>query len=296
MSNIQITELYIYPVKSLRGIAITSGMVTPRGFRHDRRWMIVDEEGRFITQRQESSLALVEVAIEEESLRLTAPGMSPLHLPLEPEEGRPREVTVWSDRVEAWSVSEEADGWISEYLGRRAAIVYMPESTQRTVDPEYATSSGDIVSFADGMPFLLISEGSLADLNRRLIDQGASKMTMNRFRPNIVVSGCPAYQEDRWRLFRINGLRLSGVKPCSRCVVTTIDPSTGKKGQEPLRTLSDYRRQGNKVFFGENVIPCLDDLVAEPRWLRVGDTVEIVELKEQESETTMLETGIPEVL
>jgi uncharacterized protein YcbX len=266
-----VSALYVYPVKSCRGIAVQAAEVTQRGFAHDRRWMIVDENGVFITQRQVTELCLVETALEQAEhgadraergvLRLSAPGQGSVLLPLEYEHGEERSVRVW--RHDGLGVRHaEGSAWISQVLEREGSLVYMAERHERPVDPEYGRSE-DRVSFADGFPFLVISEASLADLNQRL----ASPIGMLQFRPSIVVSGVPAYAEDHFARMRFGDLHFRGPKPCSRCVVTTIDPATATRHKEPLYTLARYRNSDGNVLFGMNLIP---DSVGT---LRVGDEV-----------------------
>ena len=166
-----------------------------------------------------------------------------------PHPGHSQAVEIWGESVPGESAGSEADSWLSLALGTPCRLVHMAETTERPVDPDYAATAAR-VSFADGFPFLLISEGSLQDLNTRL----ASPVTMARFRPNIVVSGALPFEEDTWREIRIGDLRFEVVKPCARCVMTTVEPTTGEKGKEPMRTLSTYRKQGSNVFFGQNII------------------------------------------
>ena len=223
--------------------------------------MIVDANGKFVTQRERSELALVDVALEADRLRLNAPGRAELVLPLSHESGVPRTVEIWRDRA-LGMVHELGSAWFTNYLGSSHELVYMPEHHRREVNPERA-KPGDIVGFADGYPFLVISEASLADLNSRL----EVPMAMERFRPNIVLSGCAPFAEDDYARVQIGEIAFRGVKRCDRCVVTTIDPLNGERGKEPLRTLAKYRTLDQKVWFGMNLIH--DGLGT----LRVGDRV-----------------------
>ncbi len=256
-----VSALYVYPIKSCRGIQVREWPVAARGFVADRRWMIVDADGRFVTQRQLAQLALVNTALDGNQLRLRAPGRTELVLPLAHETGESREVQVWQDRA-VGVVHEPGSAWFSEYLGAAHELVYMPEHHHRQVNPARA-KPGDIVSFADGYPFLLISEASLGDLNSRL----EVPITMERFRPNIVVSGTEPFAEDYYARVRIGEIWFRGPKRCDRCVTTTIDPITGERGREPLRTLAKYRLEDQKVWFGMNLIH--DDVGV----LRVGDSL-----------------------
>jgi len=256
----------MYPVKSLSGITLDRADIVQRGIAFDRHWMVVDADGVFLTQRQHPRMALVRTSLGTDCLRLAAPEMPPLELPLSDPGGERVEAQVWGDRCLAASAGDRAADWLSHYLGVAARLVFMPQEHRRQVDPDYARE-GDQVGFADGFPFLLISEASLADLNSRL----QQPLPMNRFRPNLVVSGCEPYAEDRWRRIRIGEISFRLVKPCSRCVITTVNQHSAEKGQEPLSTLSTYRRRGNKVYFGQNL---LHDAVGE---LRTGMQVEVLE-------------------
>ncbi|GAB2777583.1 MOSC domain-containing protein [Rhabdobacter roseus] len=263
-----LSEIWIYPVKSLGGIRLPEATVQQRGLQHDRRWMIVDENGRFITQRKVHEMALLDVGLDADGLRLWhrhAPE-DVLQVPFEPSTPTPLRVTIWDDEVPAVAVSPEADRWLSDKLGRAVRLVLMPESTRRLVDPRYAQAQ-EVVSFADGYPCLLISQASLDDLNARLPEP----LSMKRFRPNLVVTGTLPYAEDQWRTFTVGEVLFQGVKPCARCVLTTIDPDTAATGPEPLRTLATYRKQQNKILFGQNLLPQTLGRLAE------GDTVTVAE-------------------
>jgi len=247
---ITLTGLYVYPVKSARGIALETAEITRIGIRHDRRFMLVDDDGRFITQREHPELARLETAIEGSELHLTFDGVGKLVLPLEPTQGELRPVRVWSDEVAALDQGSDAKSFLGRALGVSASLVYMPEESVRVPSLEYALPE-DRVGFADGFPYLLASTDSLADLNRRL----GHTLPMNRFRPNLVVSGCPAYAEDTWRHLSIGGLAFEVVKPCSRCPITTTDQATGKRmGKEPLATLAGYHRFENQAAFAQNAV------------------------------------------
>ncbi|MCF0073477.1 MOSC domain-containing protein [Dyadobacter sp. CY261] len=245
-----LSEIWIYPVKSLGGIRLTKALTEERGLQYDRRWMVIDEENVFITQRVHLQMALIDVALLENGLKIflrNNPEDS-VTVPYEPATALPVTVKVWDDTVEAVTVSEEADAWLSHQLGLNLRLVMMPESTQRKADPRYAEHNEN-VSFADGFPYLVISQASLDELNGRL----AEPITMRRFRPNFVISGTEPFAEDQWKHISIGNLRFEVVKPCARCVLTTINPETAVKGPEPLKTLASYRRNGNKILFGQNV-------------------------------------------
>jgi uncharacterized protein YcbX len=260
-----VSALFIYPVKSCRAIAMEQCALEARGLRHDRRWMIVDDAGRFITQRTEPRLALVDVAIADDALVLSTPSMTPLRLPVSPKSGGSRRVRVWRDDVDAIDCGPTASRWVSDWLGSPASLVFMPDEVSRAVNPAYALA-GDIVSFADGYPLLLASVSSLGDLNRRI----DPPVPMNRFRPNVVVSGCDPWAEDDWKRIRIGNIPVRVVKPCSRCIITTTDQHTGERGAEPLRALAAFRNHGSEVWFAQNCIPEATGTVA------VGDALRVV--------------------
>lgn len=262
--TLTLSGITVYPVKSAGGIALEEWEVDRFGLRYDRRWMVVDRAGQFLTQRDHPRMALVTTGIQNGTLRLEAPEMSPLEVPLDPQPTVHTTVRVWRDRCGATWMGERPARWFSQYLRLPCNLVHMADETIRPADRAYAPS-GTRVSFADAFPFLIISEASLADLNRRL----AEPVPMNRFRPNLVVAGAEPYAEDGWERLEINGLRLRVVKPCARCVVTTTDQSTGERGKEPLRTLGRYRKTWGKVMFGQNAVH-----EAEGR-LRVGDPVRL---------------------
>ena len=262
-----LSEIWIYPVKSLGGIRLTEAQAQERGLRHDRRWMIIDDEHVFITQRAFPKMALIDVELHESGLKIllrTDPGDF-VTVPFTPLTGTPVTVTVWDDTTEAVTVTDEADAWLSRQLGLSLRLVMMPDSTARKADPRYAHHNEN-VSFADGFPYLVISQASLDELNGRL----AEPITMRRFRPNFVISGTQPFEEDSWKDITIGGLHFEVVKPCARCVLTTIDPETAQKGAEPLKTLSGYRRSGNKILFGQNVV------VRNEGEIREGDSLVVL--------------------
>ncbi len=263
--TLKLSEINVYPIKSTRRIALHESEVLPRGLPWDRRWMLVDRENKFITARKQPMLATVQTAIGTTELKVTAEGMPELSLPLQPEHVSTTAVTVWRDTVPAVQVGRAADEWFSAFLSQDVRLVQMTDDIVRPVDQTFA-QAGDEVSFADGFPLLLISEASLDDLNRRL----PIPVSMRRFRPNIVVSGSQPYAEDAWTRIRIGEVEFAGVKTCSRCIFTTIDPDSGKmsRDQEPLRTLGTYRRDSGGVYFGQNMIP------RSAGRIRVGDEVE----------------------
>jgi uncharacterized protein YcbX len=271
-------DLYIYPVKSLGGIRLTESATTTRGLRHDRRWVLVDARNQFMTQRQTPAMALLRVAPAYNGFLLThaqRPDLLPLYIPFETTPERTLFVTIWDDMVFGWRGSREADEWLSDALGSTCKLVYMSDMVRRDVEPEL-NPEGQLVSFADGYPFLLIGQSSLEELNSRL----AEPVFMDRFRPNLVFSGGPAFNEDNWEQFRIGDVTFRAVRQCGRCVMTTVDQKTAQKSPvgEPLRTLASYRSVGNKVMFGQNVTS------ANQGVLRVGAAVEILSVKAEAGE------------
>jgi hypothetical protein len=249
MSGIRVTELTIYPIKSTAGISLQHTLVEERGFRHDRRWMLVDASNTFITQRRHARMSLIAATVMDDHLRVSAPGMRDKVIPFHESPEEPIAVTVWGDTVNATPAGKSTNAWFSKFLGLPCTLVHMTSQSLRRIDARYAVNS-NTVSFADAYPFLLISEASLADLNSRL----QSPLPMKRFRPNLVVGGCEPFEEDTWKLIRIGGIDFHVVKPCSRCTITTIDPATAMRGEEPLATLSTYRSRNGKVYFGQNLI------------------------------------------
>jgi len=266
-----ISQLYIYPVKSLGGIAVDNALVTNRGLQFDRRFMLVGDNNSFITQRDQPKLALFRTFVEDEMLFIYHKdnAFDILSLPLLPPPTEERVmVNIWDDTCEAQFVSGEADKWFSAKLDVSCRLVYMPESTLREVDSDYAADK-EITSFADDFHILLIGKSSLDDLNSRL----EKSLPMNRFRPNIVMEGGTPFEEDTMEEFRINGIDFCGVKLCSRCVVTTIDQETGFADREPLKTLATYRSFSNKLFFGQNVLSRGNGMV------KIGDAIRIIKTK-----------------
>lgn len=248
-ANPTLSAVYVYPVKSCRGIAVTSASLDDWGLQYDRNWMVVTADGTFLTQRNVPQLALVETAIEPESLRLNAPNLPALTLPLAPHAGPVLEVVVWRDRCRAIDQGDAAAEWFSTVVGQPCRLVRIGEQYDRPVEPDYITQPAQ-VSFADAYPLLLISEASLADLNNRLPDA----LPMNRFRPNLVVSGCDPYAEDSWQRIRIGQIQFEVAKPCQRCIIPTTDQTTAIRGKEPLQTLATYRRFKGGVIFGQNLV------------------------------------------
>ena len=265
----RISEVNIYPIKSLKGIGISESVVEDRGLMFDRRWMLVDEAGNFITQREYPVMARISVEVVARRLLVKFGGDS-IDIPFPDEGDEHQRVKVWSSSVKAARYQDRISDWFSEVIGVPCRLVGMTAESKRTVSPFYAVGKfRDVVSFADGYPFLLIGQGSLDDLNSRLEEP----VPMNRFRPNFVVEGAEPFAEDDWKKIRIGSTVFYVVKPCARCVMTTVEQSAGiKTGQEPLRTLASYRNRKGKVLFGQNLIA---DRAGDV--VRVGDEVEVLE-------------------
>jgi uncharacterized protein YcbX len=269
---VTVAALCRYPLKSCAGTPLTEGEITPRGFVHDRELMLIDNAtGTFLTQREFPRMALVHPHLADGAVRVEAPGMEPLAMPIATE-GPERPVVIWRDTCPAIDQGDEIAGWFSAFLGTDCRVVRLPSDYRRQVDRTFATRESDQVGFADGFPFLLIAEESLEDLNSRL----AEPLPMNRFRPNIVVRGGGPFWEDRVGTFRIGGITFRCVKPCARCPITTTDQATAIVGKEPLRTLAKFRRGGIHIpgpvrgaaYFGQNVTHDATGVI------RVGDSIE----------------------
>ena len=264
MPHLTLVDLAVYPLKGGHGISLDTGVLDRRGLRHDRRWMAVMPDGRFITQRTHPRLALVRPSLTADSLRFDAPGLSSLETPLAPE-GPRRDVVVWNDRCSAVDVPA-VGAWLSELLGEPVGVVHMPDDADRMAEPR-GRAAGTPVSFADAYPFLLTTTASLDELNSRL----AEPLPMTRFRPNLVLAGGAPFDEDRWQTVQIGELLFDLVKGCARCAVTRVDQETGEiTGPEPLRTLATFRRRDGEVWFGQNAVH------HETGMLRRGDAAVVV--------------------
>lgn len=262
-----LTALHLFPLKSCAPLSPMEAEVEARGLAGDRRWMVVDENGRFLTARKLPRMVLLRAQVSVDGLHIEAPDMPALIVRAQADVSARREVEVWGSLVSARMAEPEADAWISTYLGMPAAFVHMDESALRPVNPDYS-QPGDLVSFADGYPLLLISQAALDALNAKLV----TPVPMLRFRPNLVVDGVAAHAEDGWKRVRIGGIEFDVAKPCIRCVFTTLEFERGEFSAdgEPLRTLLTYRRTPKGVSFGQNLIP------RGTGTLRVGDAVEVL--------------------
>lgn len=261
-----LSGLYIYPIKSLGGIALSGSKVLSSGLQYDRQWMLVDQEGNFMSQRNLPQMALLQVSLQEESLHINHKQQADagLRIPLSRDSGRLQKVQIWEDQIDALLVDPTADEWFSDMLRVSCRLTKISSDHKRWLKKKYQVN-GEHVGFADSMPFLLIGQSSLNDLNKRL----ATPVPMNRFRPNLVFSGGPAYVEDAWDEFHIGAVPFKITKPCGRCVMTTVDQDEGTKGSEPLYTLSNYRKKGGNVFFGQNGI------ALEEGYIALGDTIRL---------------------
>jgi uncharacterized protein YcbX len=272
--DITIASLHCYPIKSCGRTALQEARLSRQGIANDRRWMLAQTEtGVFLSQREHARMALLQPAVTEETLTVTAPGMPPLSLPLLPDTALDtRTATVWKATHETLDEGAEAAAWFSDYLGVSCRLVRAPEDYARRLNPNYGREE-DRIGFADGYPLLLASEASLADLNSRL----NKALPMDRFRPNLVVQGegLAPFAEDDWKTLTIPAANVTFrvAKPCARCAITTINQVTGApEGPEPLKAMAKFRRDANgKVLFGMNLIH--DWREGSPLLLRVGNTV-----------------------
>lgn len=265
-----VSQLYVYPIKSMAGVSLSTARVTDRGLAHDRRYMLVTPRAKCITIRQHSELALLQPEITRRGLEVVhrQRPQERLIVPPPPYAGAPLEVTVFAQSMWARSVGRAADEWFANALGIDCRLVYMPDESHRAVAPASGLRpAGKITSFSDGYPFLLVGEASLADLNQRY--SGREEIAMARFRPNIVVAGGAPYMEDDMGTFTINGIAFNGLERCARCNVPNVDPVTAVPSPEgePLATLSQYRKEGRKIYFGVNLVHSGEG------WISVGDVL-----------------------
>ncbi|MEV7069665.1 MOSC N-terminal beta barrel domain-containing protein [Streptomyces sp. NPDC093990] len=275
MGNSRLLSIHVHPVKAFRALGLREAEVEPWGLAGDRRWALVDDGGKVVTQRQQPRLALAAAELTPGGgVVLSAPGMDPLTVPV-PEPGETVTLDLFGDKIEGVPAADAAaHAWCSEYLGARTLLVHMDDpATRRPVEPEYALP-GETVTFADGYPLLLTSAASLDALNS-LISEGPhaaeGPLPMNRFRPNVVVGGADAWAEDDWSLVAIGDVTFRVAKTCGRCVVTTTDQDRALRGKEPLHSLGRHRRLGGKLVFGQNLVP------RSRGTIRVGDPVTILE-------------------
>ncbi|MEO6689054.1 MAG: MOSC domain-containing protein [Dokdonella sp.] len=270
--TITLSAIHLFPLKSAAPVRVAEAQVEPRGLAGDRRWMLIDADGKFITARKYPQLTLIDAASDGNGLQLQAPGMPALRIRYPSDNGERVDTAVWGAAVSPLCAADEAHAWLSRYLGAPCRLVYMDDACVRRVKAKYDGEYGrdeDLVSFADAFPVLLISQASLDALNARL----AQPVPMLRFRPNLVVAGTTPHAEDGWKRIRVGAVEFDVVKACTRCVFTTVDFEHGTfdPAGEPLRTLTTYRRTPDGVTFGQNLIPRGLGSV------HVGDEVEVIE-------------------
>lgn len=267
--TLKLASIYVYPIKSLGGVAVSRGVVQPGGLRHDRRMMLVDVNGEFITQREYPELSHLTCVLSKSGNMMRIWDKRAPELNLEVTLGAPPianiRVKVWSTVMDAGIIGNTCDDFFSTFLHRKCQLVKMTDQSVRYANPFYA-GEGIRMSMADGYPLMIIGQSSLSDLNSRL----AEKVEMQRFRPNLVFKGGIPYEEDTWKEFMIGDIKFKAVKPCSRCVITTIHPESGIKGIEPLTTLSHYRKKGNNVLFGMNLVALSEGEI------RTGEKIKIL--------------------
>lgn len=269
---IELTGIRRYPVKSFRGEDLETAIVEPWGLDRDRRWMVIGDDREAITAREVHRMLTVVPELLDDGIRLTAPGADPIEVQVPDVE--PIAVTVHGSPVEGMPAGRTADTWVSEVLGVDARLIYLDDPYGRPTKPQYS-EPGDVVSFADAFPVLLASENSLAMLNDWIAEGPRSDegpLAMTRFRPNLIVRGAPAFDEDTWGRIRIGDALFRVVKDCDRCVLTTLDPVTGDKQMEPIATLARHRRWGGKTWFAVNLIPDSPGAL-----VRLGDELEVLD-------------------
>ncbi|KMT05901.1 hypothetical protein BVRB_7g165590 [Beta vulgaris subsp. vulgaris] len=292
-ASARVKTIFVYPIKSCRGISVAQAPVSPTGFRWDRQWMVVNANGRMISQRVEPKLALIELELPHEAFSeswepssdscmvVRAPGMDMLKVPLSMPCDMVEHVSVWNWNGSALDEGARAAEWFSNYLGKTSRMVRFDAASQtRLTDPDYA--NGYKTMFSDQFPFMLISQGSLDALNKILKEP----VPINRFRPNILVEGCGPFSEDLWKEIKIDDLTFYGVKLCSRCKIPTINQETGIAGSEPTETLKGFRsdrillpnrKPQGQVYVGQHLV-CKEPFTKDKgKVIQVGDTVCIVQ-------------------
>lgn len=273
MARAELLSLHIHPVKAFRSLPLAEAAVEPWGLAGDRRWTLIDDGGRVVTQRQRPRLALAAAApAPGGGLVLSGPGRDPLTVPVPPP-GPTVTAEIFGTKVEAVPAQDSAHAWCSAYLGADVRLVHMDDpANRRPVDPDFALP-GETVSFADGFPLLLTSTSSLDALNALIADgkyASEGPLPMNRFRPNVVVTGTAPWAEDDWSRVAIGEAVFRAARLCGRCVVTTTDQDTAGRGREPLHTLGRHRRVDGRLMFGQNLVPLTGGTV------RVGDEVRVL--------------------
>ncbi|KAF3984516.1 MAG: MOSC domain-containing protein [Methylococcales symbiont of Hymedesmia sp. n. MRB-2018] len=260
-----LSDIYVYPVKSLAGIKVSKWPVTTKGLLYDRKWMLIDSNNQFLSQRQIPKMALIQTQLTHSKLILSMHSTDSISLPINATTGDSCNITIWGDTCMAKQTSLKVNQKLSDFLNIQCQLVYQPDDIVRPVDPNYSKKT-DQINFSDGFPFLLTSEASMTALNKEM----NLELSIERFRPNLVISQCEPYAEDSWRKISINSIDFRLPKPCSRCAIPTIDPTTANTGKEPLRTLNRLRKWNKQVYFGQNA---LHDQSGE---LAIGSEVHIV--------------------
>jgi hypothetical protein len=262
----KLSQINIFPIKSLGGIELREGKVQVSGFQYDRNWMLVDLKGNFLSQRKHPEMAMLQVEIQDNMLLVyhKSKPRDRIEIPFSAKSGINMETTIWDDSLIALHIGEEVDRWFSAQLKINCRLVKLDPDHKRFIDKTYQVND-EFVSFADSMPFLIIGQASLDDLNNRL----AEPLPMARFRPNLVFSGAAPFAEDNWSHIQIGQVTFKITKPCARCVMTTINQETGTKSKEPLKTLSQFRKVDGKILFGQNLIALNEGIIS------VGDTIRI---------------------
>lgn len=272
MINLVVSGIYIYPIKSLGGVSLTESILEEKGLQYDRRWVLTDSKGMFITQRKYPLLSLLQVSISDDVITVFQkdnPGQK-ISFNTNQQTGDEIEVSIWDDITKGIEVDRTISNWFSDYMNMEVKLLKMPEQVRRNVDIKYA-SNNEIVSFADGYPCLIIGQSSLDELNKKL----EKPIEMDRFRPNIVFTGGEPHAEDSFQDFEIDNVLFSAVKPCARCVLITIDQQHGTKSAEPLKTLSKYRTLNNKIMFGQNLIHRGSGTI------KIGSEIQVKSVKEK---------------
>ena len=264
---LSLSQINLFPIKSLGGTSQNSVRLTDRGLENDRRRMLVDQNGKFLTQRTHPVMSQLLVSIQGNNLHVCdRRGSDTTVIPMIADQWRPVRVTIFADTCDALAYPKGISDWFSQRIGESCELVYMPDDSNRPIDPKLSTNNEQF-SFADGCQVLIVGEASLADLNARL----EKSVTMDRFRPNLVFSGGESFEEDTWKRIRIGNSEFTAAMPCARCVLTTVDPVSGETGKEPLKTLASYRKQEDGVMFGQNLLHGAEGEVC------VGDKIEVLE-------------------
>ena len=264
----QIAQIWIYPIKSCRGISLTESDVDPRGLTWDRRWVLADEAGVFLTQRSTRALGEFQPRLSQDGLWIThIPSNEEIWLPFPPETSEECIIQIWEDQVPCLRVSDALDNWFSHHIQQKVRLFFQPDQSIRPIEAKYQLTGAEHTSLSDGYPILVLSEASLEKISQ----EAGKKMDVLRFRPNLVLQGLEAFGEDNLTKFWAGSAELACVKPCARCVLTTVDPTTLEAGPEPLKSLAHYRKQNQKIMVGQNTV------VLKTGVLRVGDVIRMQE-------------------